>query len=181
MGEESRGCLVMWECHTTRCMWIHQLADVQRASSWHNTWCKGIVFLHLQTFLLRWPASCHLPPPLSVCMYVCMCVCVSLCVVVGMQQDVFPVNSSACTMQHKGELSHVTNMVCQVTPMNYYSRSSDSHMICNSPLCLPDSSYPPSYLLIYFRSFIRGCRLKNIAYEPRNAYCASSGEYYKPR
>jgi len=92
-------------------------------------------------------------------MCACVCVCVSLCVIVGVQQDVFPVNSSACTMQHKGELSHVANIVCQVAPMNYYSRSSDSHVICNSPLCLPDSSYPPSYLPIYFWSFIRCRRL----------------------
>ena len=108
-----------------------------------------------------------------VCVRMCVCVCVSLCVcvVVGMQQDVFPVNSSACTMQHKGELSHVTNMVCQVTPMNYYSRSIDSHMICNSPLCLPDSSYPPSYLLICFQSFIHGPMADNPKTLPMNPAC----------
>ena len=105
----------MWEHHTTGPCGSTSLLMSTEPPADITLDAKGSYFLHLQTFLLWWPAFCHLPPPLCVCVYVCMCV--SLCVVVGMQQDVFPVNSSACTMQHKGELSHVANMVCQVTPM----------------------------------------------------------------
>ena len=68
--------------------WIHQLANVQRACSWHIAWCKGSYFLSLSSpdfpalmasILSSSSSTLCVCMCACVCMCMCACVCVSLC------------------------------------------------------------------------------------------------------